>query len=125
MESSHHTSSQNNFQETISDNECETEIINTIDYSLSFNQEDESHECEVGTTVDYHSQLRSWALETKSSHHSVTKLLKILNPIIPQLPLDSRTLLKTPRTVVLKKLDNGEYCHFGIENVLKQVIFSS
>lgn len=67
--------------------------------------------------VDLVSDLRNWAIGLNVPHHSVMALLKILAPYHPEIPLDSRTLLKTQRSVNLKKLDNGEYCHFGIEHV--------
>lgn len=68
------------------------------------------------------SALRQWAVESKVSHHSVTSLLKILVTLHPELPLDSRSLLKTPRKSKMKQIDDGEYCHFGVEHCLKQII---
>ncbi|CAH1106750.1 unnamed protein product [Psylliodes chrysocephalus] len=74
---------------------------------------------------DLHTQLQEWALESKASHSSITSLLRILKPLHPELPLDSRSLLKTPRFGVFQNLDNGEYCHFGIQNALIHLIHSS
>lgn len=74
---------------------------------------------------DLHTQLQEWALESKASHSSITSLLRILKPLHPELPLDSRSLLKTPRFGVFQNLDNGEYCHFGIQNALIHLIPSS
>jgi hypothetical protein len=47
------------------------------------------------------------------------------------LPKDSRTLLKTPKTSVIKIVEPGHYCHFGLrvgltEAIQKEIItFSS
>lgn len=55
----------------------------------------------------------NWALNRGVSCQAVTDLLHILHPY-HELPLDSRSLLGTPRETIRKTLVNGEYCHFGL-----------
>lgn len=49
-------------------------------------------------------------------------ILRVLQPFHPQLPLDSRTLLKTPIRFVTKPLENGDYCHFGLIKALNEFL---
>ncbi|KAB0790109.1 hypothetical protein PPYR_15576, partial [Photinus pyralis] len=67
-------------------------------------------------------KLRSWATVGKVPHSSVTSLLGILHPLHPQLPLCSKTLLKTPVTLNTLPLDTGEYYHFGLTKTLHNLI---
>lgn len=68
-----------------------------------------------------HSKLRTrlakGVVEENIRHTSIKKLLKILKeelPICNELPGDSRTLLKTPRSVQVKSVPPGHYYHFGL-----------
>ncbi|XP_057671397.1 uncharacterized protein LOC130903307 [Diorhabda carinulata] len=73
---------------------------------------------------DLHSKLSNWAASRYVRRTVVTHLLHILHPYHNELPLDSRTLLKTPRETKTKSLLNGEYCHFGLVNALKLKLLS-
>lgn len=64
-------------------------------------------------------ELSHWATKRYVRRAAVTHLLHILHPYHSNLPLDSRTLLKTPRQTTIKNLVNGEYCHFGLIDSLK------
>jgi len=68
--------------------------------------------------------LREWAVKYSIPLTAVGELLFILKPYCKSLPLDARTLLKTPKSCEVKKLiGGGEYCHLGLvkglENVFK------
>jgi len=58
-------------------------------------------------------------------------LLKLLHGFHPLLPVDARTLLKTPNTrnVNIRQIREGQYCHFGVEsgiqNMYEQGLFDS
>lgn len=41
---------------------------------------------------------------------------------LPELPLSSKTLLNTPLVTHIKKLNNGEYYHFGLMTNLKRIV---
>ncbi|KAB0790106.1 hypothetical protein PPYR_15573 [Photinus pyralis] len=64
------------------------------------------------------SELKHWVLSHNIPRIAVTNLLHVLHPHHPELPLDYRTFLKTPLTIKTKKLDNGEYAHFGFSDAL-------
>jgi len=50
-------------------------------------------------------------------------LLKILNIFTnTTFPKDSRTLLQTPRKTDIIKMDDGQYCHFDIVDIVKKMI---
>lgn len=68
------------------------------------------------------SSLRQWAINFNVTHSAITGLLHILNFFHHELPLDSRTLLETPRNIKKRKLNNGEFCYFGLKNILKIIL---
>lgn len=70
-------------------------------------------------------RLQSWAVNEKVSHSAVTSLLHILHEYHSFLPMDCRTLLKTPRQMKTKKLFNGEYLHFSLTHTLKHILNNS
>jgi hypothetical protein len=63
-------------------------------------------------------ELQNWAVNV--NHTRVTELLHILSPYHPELPLDCRTLLKTPKSATTQKLETGELIYFGLLESLKQ-----
>lgn len=67
------------------------------------------------TQEDVKELLCDWALRFHISHIAINALLRILsNGYISNLPLDARTLLKTPRTCDVRVLDDGQYVHYGL-----------
>lgn len=66
--------------------------------------------------------LAQWALNCNVSQVAVNKILHILFPFHPDLPLNYRTLIKTPVLNNKKQLLNGEYCHIGLKYVLNTII---
>lgn len=71
---------------------------------------------------DLSTKLQDWATNYKISHSALTSLLHILSPHFAELPLHSRTLLRTPIHMQRKQLENGEYCHIGLANELKNFL---
>lgn len=71
----------------------------------------------VNETVDFPSnnfdlktKLAWWStVQHNIPRSALTDLMHLLKPDHPELPLDSRTLLKTPTTTSLNSLDTGEY----------------
>ncbi|KAJ8909796.1 hypothetical protein NQ315_015316 [Exocentrus adspersus] len=80
---------------------------------------DNNSENQNGSTMTLLVKLKHWATTPPVTHAHVTSLLHILSPYHPELPLDARTLLKTPRSMVAKTLENGHYCHIGLEQGLQ------
>ena len=48
--------------------------------------------------IDLAESLQAWAVQYGISLTAVTALLKLINPFVTGLPLDARTLLRTPRS---------------------------
>lgn len=65
--------------------------------------------------------LRQWALNHNVPHNAVGDLLKILHVHHPELPIDSRTLLNTNRTVHPVSTAGGEFYYFGISEFISQI----
>jgi hypothetical protein len=53
---------------------------------------------------------------------AVEALLKLLNPYLPCLPLDPRTLLQTPRTCEIQSVGGGQYVHMGLQKGLENIV---
>lgn len=70
------------------------------------------------------SELSRWALTNSIKGTSLSSLLKILqrHECFQDLPTDSRTFLRTPRTIPLKAINPGEYCHFGLQDNLNRIL---
>lgn len=70
---------------------------------------------------DLKSSLSSWAVLCRVKHTTLNMLLGMLKRCAKlDLPKDSRTLLKTPRTNSIIDLKYGTYNHFGIEKGLRE-----
>lgn len=67
-------------------------------------------------------KLRSWIFEFHITRRAATALLKILKCFgIKSIPDDSRSLLKTPRTVEIENKAGGKYWHNGLATALSLV----
>jgi len=104
----------------------------TLDFTetseLSLNVSHSSSESDewlhVEDVVDLKDSLRGWANENNVTLSAVSKLLHILNKhsCFSTLPVDARTLLKTPIIVKVKSVPPGEYHHFGLLNCVNQIL---
>lgn len=63
--------------------------------------------------------LAHWVVDAKLSRESCNSLLALLRAHGCDLPMDSRTLLKTPRSIPFEKKCGGYYIYFGIERGLQ------
>ena len=66
--------------------------------------------------------MADWAVTCPLAHKHVNKLLRFSKKLVPDLPLDSRTLLSTPRTVHTSELSPGRYNHFGVLHCIKAAL---
>lgn len=96
----------------ILENSYPEEIVNNFPSEISSNNNRDS--INSPEILNLSEELRNWATTKHVSHSALSSLLHVLSPYHPQLPLDSRTLLKTPKYLNIKKLDNGEYCYIGL-----------
>lgn len=112
-----HTENINNNLLDISDTSDFIEHTNLIENSVTREDFNSAHKNYL------HSQLRCWAVSQNIPRTSVSLLLHILNPLHKELPLDYRTLLKTPTSFEYsKKINNGDYIHLGLVKGLKEFI---
>ncbi|XP_029171345.1 uncharacterized protein LOC114940761 [Nylanderia fulva] len=122
------TSNTKNFENVIVSLNFQNDNYLTIDDVSNFSNKliNNSSDTDINSSLDDQSnfmyELRKWAIERHISHLAVTDLLRILSPYHPELPLDSRTLLKTPIFTQINKLETGEFCYLGLNIALKNVL---
>lgn len=75
-------------------------------------------------TQEIKDELVSWSNKYEIPHNALGELLTILKkyPIGKGLPKDPRTLKQTPRNSVVKSMGEGSYCHFGLEDGIKNTL---
>ncbi|XP_070191797.1 uncharacterized protein [Littorina saxatilis] len=82
-------------------------------------------ECEDEEVVDGEllaSELRNWATLFNIPLLALNGLLSVLKVFHPNLPKDSRTLLKTPVRYDIKDVQGGSYHHFGVIDSLSSLL---
>lgn len=68
-------------------------------------------------------KIANWAVNYNISHIALTDLLKILQPhVVDDLPMSSKTLLKTPRKLNVTQITGGKYYYFGLSDQLKIIL---
>lgn len=84
----------------------------------------ESSETDEPSIENVGFSLREWAVNESVNHKQLTALLKLLNThkCFSYLPLDARTLLKTPRAYDIKNIGSGQYCHLGIKDSITRIL---
>lgn len=87
-----------------------------------------SNQIEVEEELDVSPRefLANWSLEFNVTRDGVTALLKYFNKYFPDLPLDVRTLMKTPRKILVEDMEKGKFTYIGIkfniDNILKRCV---
>lgn len=96
---------------------------------LNWNEFDENAkdegESDDGRDADsLKNELASWAIANNIAISASSKLLKILHNHDIDVPLDARTLYRTPRAGEIKvtELSGGSYCYFGVESCVMEQI---
>lgn len=79
------------------------------------------------TDGDIQSNLAAWAVEYQISHTAIKALFQILkqHSCFSTLPINPRTLLKTPRKQEVRLVAPGIYYHFGLFNSISNIITST
>jgi hypothetical protein len=88
--------------------------INNDNFEISDNVINNNPE----TVQAFQKSLSEWSVKYNVPRSALTELLHILPTVIKGLPLDSRTLLKTPRKTPIRNVPPGNYVHIGIEKNL-------
>lgn len=108
----------------MSESEPDSEITNQFVNSNCMSDDNES--CtDIRTVPDIKSKLIFWAAYNNITLKAVTSLLKTLKTfptiITDSLPTDGRTLLQTPRTISIQKMDDGYYFYFTLKMNLEKL----
>ncbi|KAF0732237.1 Uncharacterized protein FWK35_00018847, partial [Aphis craccivora] len=103
--------------------------INNVD-SLIENNKDENTADDCSNNLDMNcslveEQLREWHFNYNTTLASFSSMLKIWKKFKKfELPSDARTLLSTPRSVRIKSIEGGKYCHFGLKKAVHSIILA-
>jgi len=125
LNSSTLTLNNSSLNEHCSDDSTQFELNNSDDNSshdsyTSFSDEESYIEDSPSQIKD---EIAYWALQYKVKHNALDALLVILKKYVDQtLPKCARTLLKTPRNTIVRTVNPGSYCHFGIVSGLIEVL---
>jgi hypothetical protein len=105
------------FDETIPHQAERDELVSEADFEsdCEYRSPDCSDE-EEEVQEDLKYLLAHWAVKNNVSQSAVSDLLAVLktHECFSDYPVDSRTLLKTPRQTAIKQVSPGQYCHFGL-----------
>lgn len=118
-----------NISGSATDNDDGTSFQNSEynDFSVIAGDDDDDDvvDDEISKNLTLRTNLKKWALLYNISHLALKDLLKIFNERFGNgssiLPEDPRTLLRTPQTVNIMPLTDGEYWHHGLETCLKKL----
>lgn len=100
--------------------------INLIEYNIDVNNKNNSiNTSAVATNANFKNKLVTWACQNNITHKALGELLLLIRPKYQFLPVNARTLLKTPRNTNIIKLRNGEMTYLGIERALQNNILRS
>lgn len=110
------------FVETVMPTELsyEGENVEVQDLRTSWLSELEPHELsDSEKDIIMKIDVQQWALKNRITHQALNQLMGIINKRLPNVfPQDARTLLSTPKNIVIKPLENGQYWRNGVENCL-------
>lgn len=92
-----------------------TELSSSDEYEST----SEFFESEVGLEM----VIARWAVRHDITHFALDDFLKSVStfPQFIDLPKDSRTLLQTPTTTLVKEIGGGIYHHFGLRSEIEQL----
>lgn len=87
-----------------------------------------THNENVHSTINIRRQLQLWGVRHQITHSALSDLLKVLKGhqcFETLLPVDPRTLLKTPRSTQTRSIGQGTYVHLGFQHSLNSFFHSS
>lgn len=97
------------------------EVISTNNDNFYCETNDES--LNIKTDKNFKDSVAAWAIKFRITHSVLRALLKILNMFTnTTFPKDPRTLLQTPRKTEVVTMEDGQYCHFDIVDIVKKMI---
>lgn len=94
---------------------------------IMFNDSDDESEINFETNIEntendyldiqqvFRARLSKWAISVNANHHQVRELLAVCNETLPfKLPVDPRTIFRTPNSVCVQEIAGGQYWHRGM-----------
>lgn len=119
-----HGSSLTNFDTDVNNFDTEDmDFTDGIDWTARACEEfDDDERSSDSETSSLHDSVAEWATTYNISQNALSDLLKILQPYVPMLPKDARTLLNTERNLDIKAIAGGEYYYFGIKFWLQALL---
>lgn len=71
--------------------------------------------------INLQSYIKNWAVKHNITLSALTDLLIVLKPQHPELPKDSRSLLRVSSKYEIITVDPGQYCHLGLERGINYI----
>lgn len=99
--------------------------MNEVDSNDAFDSDDscEDEADAIEREFSLKDELRTWALKYQITHCALNNLLTILSKKgFGFLPVDSRTLLETPKAVDVREMGKGQFWYNGVEKCLNELI---
>lgn len=102
--------------------EVESDSASSVKSVSSVNSTSTEIDCE--SVTDLSDKLRSWTISHNITASATSDLLKLLHGhhCFKYLPLDSRTLLHTPRATAVINVPPGQYCAFDWVASIRKII---
>lgn len=115
--------SANELPDTIGEvsNSANAEVDSVIEVNIGEHENRPTSREFAFNKVTFQSALASWAVNYGIKHEQLRPLLKIWNDHVPlpELPVDPRTLLQTPRNVIIK---DNKYWYNGLKIAIQKMI---
>jgi hypothetical protein len=103
--------------------ECSEVNVNLVEPGL-IESDCQNHQGN-STTIGFKDKLATWSIENNVTQVATSQLLKLIREEFSvEVPLDARSLLKTPRNVEYLDIGEGKFFYFGIEQQVKSKINS-
>lgn len=75
---------------------------------------------------NFKNAIATWVISHNIPHNACNALLKILCQYTScDIPMDARTLLKTPRQTNILQICGGEYFYFGLQDIIKKMLLKN
>ncbi|XP_032686443.1 uncharacterized protein LOC116851274 [Odontomachus brunneus] len=82
--------------------------------------------CDNNDDNKFRNDIATWSVSYNIPHSACNALLKILRQYTSyNLPMDTRTLLQTPKQTNIVQLCGGEYFHFGIHDIITKMLLKN
>ncbi|CAB3993355.1 Hypothetical predicted protein [Paramuricea clavata] len=112
----------NSFQSQTSITSIQSEAVDSEQNSMCDSSDNDEPRPPPSSDTTLRHDLSCWATRNQCTRNTLNQLLHILNSHGHSLPIDSRTLLQTPRNVSTQQKCGGQYIYFGVEESIHQIL---